>query len=377
MSKASEKESTTTAPPIGATAAVMVASEFDGAGQSIVQGFDFESQAVNLDNLAKSMLCMGFQASNVGAAIQEINNMLSWRLKDISVKETESEEQKSPEYRSKKRATIFLSYTSNMISCGMRETIKFLVKNKLVDCIVTTAGGVEEDFIKCLAPTFMGDFALKGNILRPQGINRLGNLLIPNNNYCLFEDWFVPILHKLTDELVHDPEKRWTPSRIIRRLGEEINNDNSVYYWCYKNDIPVFCPALTDGSIGDMMYFHSYKRPEFYVDIVQDIKSINDIAVHADCTGQIILGGGLVKHHTCNANLMRNGANFSVYINTAHEFDGSDSGASPDEAVSWGKIKIDAKPVKVCADATLVFPLIVSQTFYKELLKRQQEEAEH
>ena len=72
----------------------------------------------------------------------------------------------------------------------------------------------------------------------------------------------------------------------------------------------------------------------------------------------IILGGGVVKHHVCNANLMRNGADFAVYINTGQEFDGSDSGARPDEAVSWGKIKATARPVKVYADATLVFPQI-------------------
>lgn len=86
------------------------------------------------------------------------------------------------------------------------------------------------------------------------------------------------------------------------------------------------------------------------------------------------MGGGVIKHHTCNANLMRNGANFSVYINTGHEFDGSDSGASPDEAVSWGKIRVDAKPVKVSVDASIVFPLIVSQTFVK-YVKKQEEEA--
>ena len=85
------------------------------------------------------------------------------------------------------------------------------------------------------------------------------------------------------------------------------------------------------------------------------------------CSGQIIIGGGLVKHHTCNANLMRNGADYSVYINTGHDFDGSDSGASPDEAVSWGKIRITAKPVKVTVEATIAFPLIVSQTFAKEV----------
>lgn len=70
-----------------------------------------------------------------------------------------------------------------------------------------------------------------------------------------------------------------------------------------------------------------------------------------------------MKHHICNANLMRNGADFSVFVNTGQEFDGSDSGARPDEAVSWGKIKMTASPVKVYADASLVFPLLVAETF--------------
>lgn len=84
------------------------------------------------------------------------------------------------------------------------------------------------------------------------------------------------------------------------------------------------------------------------VDIVEDIRKVNTIAVRAKRTGMIILGGGIVKHHIANANLMRNGAESAVYINTAQEFDGSDAGARPDEAVSWGKIKADAASVKVC-----------------------------
>ena len=114
-----------------------------------------------------------------------------------------------------------------------------------------------------------------------------------------------------------------------------------------------------------MIYFHSYKNPGFIVDIAQDIRLINNQAVRAKKTGVIILGGGIVKHHICNANLMRNGSDFAVFVNTGQEFDGSDSGARPDEAVSWGKIKMDAQPVKVYAEATLVFPLLVAQTFAK------------
>jgi len=69
-----------------------------------------------------------------------------------------------------------------------------------VDCLVTTGGGIEEDFIKCLAPTLVGDFRLDGSALRQRGLNRIGNLLVPNDNYCLFEDWVNPILDQLLVE---------------------------------------------------------------------------------------------------------------------------------------------------------------------------------
>ena len=131
-----------------------------------------------------------------------------------------------------------------------------------------------------------------------------------------------------------------TPIKFnFKFLGKEINNTESIYYWATKNKIPVFCPALTDGSLGDMIFFHSYRNPGLTIDIVRDLTKLNKIALKSKKSGAIILGGGIVKHHICNANLMRNGADYAVYINTAQEFDGSDSGARPDEAVSWGKIK--------------------------------------
>ena len=152
---------------------------------------------------------------------------------------------------------------------------------------------------------------------------------------------------------------------MINRLGYEINNPDSIYYWCYKNDIPVYCPAITDGSLGDMIYFQAFNNPGLVIDLVQDIIAINSEAVFAKKTGQIIIGGGLVKHHINNANLMRNGADYSIYINTGVSFDGSDTGASPDEAVSWGKIRSTAEPIKIWAEATLVFPILVAESFVK------------
>ncbi|KAG0266189.1 hypothetical protein DFQ27_009956 [Actinomortierella ambigua] len=369
-----------TALPEATQAAVFVQSTEMPADSVVIQGVDF-NKPVTLDSLLSTFVRSGFQASAVGQAIEIINEMRSWRLSDepmptaSNVGEDEIDPKLlDPEYRASVKCKIFLGYTSNLVSSGLREVIRFLVQHKMVDVLVSSAGGVEEDFIKCLAPTYLGEFALKGETLRRQGLNRIGNLLVPNDNYCKFEDWVVPIL----DQMLKEQEEQqplepgedkvlWTPSKVIRRLGREIKNEESIYYWAWKNDIPCFCPALTDGSLGDMIYFHSYKNPGLVIDIVADIRAMNNQAVFAKKTGVIILGGGVVKHHICNANLMRNGADYAVFINTGQEFDGSDAGARPDEAVSWGKIRMDGKTVKVYTDATIAFPLIVSQTFAKDI----------
>ncbi|KAJ0403999.1 hypothetical protein P43SY_001393 [Pythium insidiosum] len=359
--------------PQVAQSAVLVRSENLEGKCRAVKGYDF-NDGVDYEKLLGSYLNMGYQATNLGEAIEEIRRMRKWRLSDEPVAADEyDDEKKDPAYRASVKCTIFLGYTSNLISSGLRETLRFLAEHKMVDAIVATAGGVEEDFIKCLGSTFIGDFHLKGEQLRRRGINRIGNLLVPNDNYCKFEDWMNPILDAMLEEQ-QTQGTIWSPSKMIHRMGREIDNPDSVYYWCYKNDIPVFCPALTDGSIGDMMYFHSYRKEGLILDIASDIRRINDIAIRAPKTGVIILGGGVVKHHILNANLMRNGADFAVFINTGQEFDGSDAGARPDEAISWGKLRLDAKPVKLYSEATLVFPLIVAETFAKDYHREQQEQ---
>ncbi|CCF60579.1 hypothetical protein KAFR_0K02250 [Kazachstania africana CBS 2517] len=347
-----------------------------------VEGIDYSKpEAVDMraSDLVNSMKTMGFQASSLGQACDIIDNMRQWRGKHIDELE-EHKKKGSFDDEGYQKTTIFMGYTSNLISSGLRETLRYLVQHKMVDALVATAGGIEEDIIKCLAPTYLGEFSLKGSTLRDEGMNRIGNLLVPNDNYCKFEEWIVPLLDKMLDEQDEYVKEKgnacleanqdvdspiWTPSKLIDRLGKEINDESSVIYWAHKNKIPVFCPAITDGSIGDMLFFHTFKASprQIRLDIVADIRKINSMSMEASKAGMLILGGGLIKHHIANACLMRNGADYAVYINTGQEFDGSDAGARPDEAVSWGKIKAEAKSVKVYADVTIVFPLIVAATF--------------
>lgn len=304
-----------------------------------IKGYDF-NEGVDYEKILDSYASIGIQASNFSKAVEITNEMI------------------------KDKALIYLGYTSNMATSGMREIIRYLAEHKKVGVLVTTAGGVEEDIIKCLGDFKLGDFKLSGSELRKSGINRAGNILIPNTRYCEFEDFIIPILEefytrqKETGEVV-------TPSELIAKLGEKIDNKDSIYYWANKNEIPVFCPAITDGSLGDMIYFFKSKHPDFLVDVAEDIWKINNTTFGPEKTGIIILGEGVIKHHICNANMFRNGADYAVYINTVPEYDASDSGALPEEAVSWGKIAPNAKRIKVYAEASLVFPLLVAKTFAK------------
>lgn len=278
-----------------------------------VKGIDYsQDNAYNMraKDLIKSMSTMGFQASSLSQACDIIDNMRSWRGKH---KDTLEEHEQTGEFDDEgyQKTTIFMGYTSNLISSGLRDTLRYLVQHKMVSAIVASAGGVEEDLIKVLAPTYMGDFTLPGKGLRDQGMNRIGNLLVPNDNYCKFEEWIVPILDKCLEEqeeamkklgpkgLIAGSEAIWTPSKLIDRLGKEINDESSVLYWAHKNKIPIFCPALTDGSIGDMLFFHTFKASpqQLRLDIVADIRKINSMSMAASKAGMIILGGGLIKHH--------------------------------------------------------------------------------
>ncbi len=300
-----------------------------------IKGYNFDN-GVDYKEIIKSFKTTGFQASHFSRAIEIVNKMI------------------------KDEATIYLGYTSNMVSSGLRDIFRYLIKNKKINIAVTTAGGIEEDIIKCLGDFILGDFRASGKVLREKGINRIGNIYVPNSRYCKFEEFFQPLL-----EEIYQKQKTITPSELIWKLGEKINNEDSICYWAYKNKIKIYCPAITDGAIGDNIYFFKYKRKDFTIDVSEDIKEINDSTIGLKKSGLILLGSGVIKHHILNANMFRNGADYAVYINDAQESNGSDAGALPEEAISWGKILPEAEAIKVHGDVTTLFPILVAETFAK------------
>lgn len=286
-------------------------------------------------DLVDQMRNCGFQATNVGKAVEIIKEM------------------------KKENAIVFLTFTSNMVSSGLRELFAQLIKKNFVDVIITGIGSIEEDLIKSEMPFLLGDFGLDDTELHKKGINRIGNILVPNDRYEFLEKKSQRFLEK-----IYERQKRTgkliSPKELIFELGKEVKDENSILYWATKNNVPIFCPAITDGAFGLQIYFFKQDHDDFGVDTTGDMKDLASIVLNAEKTGGIILGGGFAKHHAIGVNILREGFDYAVYVTTATPNDGSLSGARTNEAISWSKIKEKGNTVCVEGDVTLVFPLIMS-----------------
>lgn len=252
----------------------------------------------------------------------------------------------------KEKATVFLSFTANMIGGGLRGIIKDLVKKKMVDVVITTGGAIDHDLIRAGKTYLKGDFSLDDSELHRRGINRLGNVLIPNDRYEFLEKEIQRLFSSLLKR-----KKSWTPSEIIHEIGKGIEDGGSFLHWASRNDIPVFCPGITDSAIGLQVYFFKQENPDFAIDVTGDMK-LADLVINSEKTGGIILGGGIAKHHTIGVNILKEGLDYAVYLTTSSPWDGSLSGATANEAKSWSKIKEKGNTVTVYGDASISLPLI-------------------
>ena len=302
-----------------------------------VRGYDFRGE-FDLRDMLDAYATTGFQATHLAEAIDIVEGM---RDED---------------------ATIYLTFTSNIVSSGLRECVAHLVREGYVDVLITTSGSIAEDVIKTEKPFKMGEWNADEAELRERGINRLGNIYVPSDRYV----WLEQYLYDFFDDFFAEKKVR-TPTEFSRELGETLDDPDSVLKQAADNDVPVYCPALTDAEVGNFLYYYRQRDDAHEgvgIEILDDYDALIEDGMLADTTGLIAVGGGVPKHHAIMTNLFRGGADYAVYISTGMEGDGSLSGAPPNEAVSWGKIKEeDTNYAQVQAEATLVLPLLIAGAF--------------
>ena len=255
-----------------------------------------------------------------------------------------------------RKCVKFISFTGNLVATGTRGALKELVKRKLVDVVVTTCGTVDHDLARSWRDYYKGSFLMSDAKLRGQGINRLGNVLVPNESYgVIIEKKMQSLLQDLWKEGVREV----SPSQLCREIGKRLCNETSILYWAAKNNIPVYVPGMTDGAVGYQTWLFSQDH-DFRLNVLKDSGELSGIVFDAKKTGALVIGGGISKHHTLWWNQFKDGLDYAVYISTADEWDGSLSGARPREAVSWGKISERAKKAMIEGDASIILPIMVS-----------------
>jgi deoxyhypusine synthase len=242
------------------------------------------------------------------------------------------------------------------VATGTRGVLKELVKRKLVDVIITTCGTVDHDLARCWKKYYRGSFVMNDAKLHEENVNRLGNILVPNDSYGMIIE---KKMQELLQQLWKEGTKEVSSSQLCREIGTRICNESSILYWAAKNSTPVYVPGITDGAVGYQTWLFSQDH-DFRLNLLKDLGELNDIVFTAKKTGALIVGGGISKHHTIWWNQFKDGLDYAVYVSTADEWDGSLSGARPREAVSWGKISAKAKRIMVEGDASVILPIMAS-----------------
>ncbi|OYT63005.1 MAG: deoxyhypusine synthase [Thermofilum sp. ex4484_15] len=271
--------------------------------------------------------------------------------------------------------TIFFSFTANLIATGLRSLIADFIRGGFVDVIFTTGGSLDHDIARAFGGKYyVGDFDLDDVMLRDLGIHRLGNILLPMESYG-------PLIERTTWPLFEKALKRkeeWSIRELIWFLGENLSDENSIIKVASESKVPIYSPGLLDSALGNALFTFNENlrlkgRRGLKLNPLKDLKELSEIVFSSDKIGGLIVGGGISKHHLIWWAQYRGGLEYAIYLTTAVEWDGSLSGARTKEAISWGKIKPNAKRVTVYGDATLTLPLLLYYLYEKcegERIKR-------
>ena len=254
-------------------------------------------------------------------------------------------------------AKVFLTFTSNMITSGLRGLFAQLCSMKIPNILVTTSGSIEEDIMKSLGDSFeISNFHADDTALHERGENRVGNIVIHTESYMKFEDKMNEIITN-----IYEKKKRISSSELLHEIGLQLDDKNSKLYQAARNNIPIYCPGIADSSFGFQLYMFAQKHEDFIVDTIRDMERVTTDLSFDEKKGLISLGGSISKHYAIFAALLSGGFDYAVYMTTSSPQSGSLSGATTQEAKSWGKLKDDAEAATVKGDVCITFPIMMTK----------------
>ncbi|MEM4187830.1 MAG: deoxyhypusine synthase [Candidatus Hadarchaeum sp.] len=256
----------------------------------------------------------------------------------------------------RKKSTIFMGVGGAVIPGGLRHVLVKAIREGLVNVLVVTGANATHDLIEAFGGRHAQGNELADDVaLRSKRISRIYDVYVPQRAFEIFEEKIQPIFASVLQR-----DSRISSAELLRRIGLKLSDENSFLKAAAEKGVPVFCPAIADSILGLQAWLYSQEH-EITIDVLKDVKEIFELASEAKKPGAVLLGGGVPKNFIFQSMLLTpRSFDYAIQITMDRPEPGGLSGATLEEAKSWGKVSKNAKTVTVIGDTTVILPIIVA-----------------
>jgi deoxyhypusine synthase len=278
---------------------------------------------------------------------------------------------------------VFVGLAGAMVPIGMRQVVSDLIRDGYIDVLVTTGANLTHDAIEAIggkhhhgradhktshpasesAPSADSEREHDEN-LRTEGVDRIYNVYLPQEHFTLLETHLRENVFPVFDSQVtiQDLTEQLGVANAAVNDARDIHEGAGISAAAAEHDVPIYCPAIQDSVLGIQAWMYS-QTSEFGLDALGDMTHLSDIAFEAEKAGALVVGGGVPKNYTLQTMLTIPGAyDYAVQLTMDPDATGGLSGATLNEARSWGKLEPGAQNVSVLGDASITLPLLVAAT---------------
>ncbi|HEY6892561.1 MAG TPA: deoxyhypusine synthase family protein [Rhodanobacteraceae bacterium] len=261
--------------------------------------------------------------------------------------------------------TIFLGMAGALSAGGLRIVVAHLIRNRYVDCLVSTGANLYHDLHETRGQRhYVGSPNADDKALAEERIDRVYDTYASEEEFISNDNWIAEFAASL------EP-RPYTSREFLYLLGGHLwktTGADGILTAAFRANVPIFCPALADSSIGMGLSQARQKRPGAgYIDIIGDIVESANVIIRRPRTASVVLGGGTPKNFINQASVQAEyysddvtGHRYALQIVTDVPHFGGASGSTLEEAQSWGKLATDSDKVSVQADATIVLPILAA-----------------
>lgn len=266
--------------------------------------------------------------------------------------------------------TVFLALAGAMVPAGLRQLVADLLRENLIDVLVTTGANMVHDAIEALGGHhYKGHWAVDDYMLYKNHTYRIYDVFVPEEDFIKLDMELVKIYDQMANE---NKGKTLSSKDFAWEMGKRLKDSNSILRAAYETKAPIFIPAVRDSEFGYIYNLHATRRQfknTLVVDAFKDVPEIISICRGSSKNGMIVIGGGVPRNTIQSAALAtKSGIDYAVVITMDRAETGGLSGSTLEETVSWGKLKGQADKTMVIGDAMIVFPIMVASV--KERLGR-------